>query len=103
MKPKFLCPHCEAHLLLRDNVILKVVRKNQQKSIFLLNPDLGNYTYISSPDFKFEQGEQVEFRCPVCCKNLAAKKINDKLVNLLMIGSDGKEYNVYFSSIVGEQ
>jgi hypothetical protein len=70
--------------------------------ILLLNPELGNYSYISSPDLKFEKGEKIEFMCPVCSENLEAKQINKNLVCLLMTDKENKEYNVYFSAIAGE-
>lgn len=70
--------------------------------ILLLDPKLGNYSYISSPDLKFDKGEHLEFMCPVCCENLEARDINKNLASVIMIDEEGKEYNVYFSSIVGE-
>ena len=69
--------------------------------ILLLNPELGNYSYISAPDLKFAKGEKLNFYCPVCCHTLAAVHINPNLINVIM--HDGNnEYDVYFSSVVGE-
>jgi len=101
MKTKFQCPHCLAHLRVRENIIFKVKTQNNRIGILLLNPDLGNYSYISAPNLKFAKGEKFVFYCPVCCSDLAATNINPNLVNILM--NDGKnEYDVYFSSVVGE-
>jgi len=102
MKTRFLCPHCRATLRVRKNIIFKVRTEDHKMGILLLNPALGNYSYVSSPDLKFEDGEKVEFLCPVCCENLIAKNINEDLVNIIMINKDNKEFNVYFSSIAGE-
>jgi len=103
MKTHFHCPHCNAYLRIRENIIFKVRTEDHKMGILLLNPELGNYSYISSPDLKFKKGEQIEFLCPVCCENLAARDINKNLVSIIMIDENNKKYNVYFSSIVGEQ
>jgi len=102
MKTRFLCPHCRATLRIRENIIFKVKTEDHRMGILLLNPSLGNYSYISSPDLKFEDGEKVEFLCPVCCENLAAKNISTDLVDIIMVDNEKKEYHVYFSSIAGE-
>jgi len=102
MKTHFRCPHCNAYLRVRKNIIFKVRTENHKMGILLLDPELGNYSYISSPDLKFDKGEQLDFMCPVCCENLEARDINKNLVSIIMIDENGKEYNVYFSSIVGE-
>ncbi len=102
MKTRFICPHCRATLRVRKNIIFKVRTEDHKMGILLLNPALGNYTYISSPDLKFEDGEKIEFMCPVCCEHLAAKNISNDLVDIIMIDEEEKEYHVYFSSIAGE-
>lgn len=103
MKTKFLCPHCRATLRVRQNIIFKVRTEDHKMGIMLLNPELGNYSYISSPDLKFEDGEKIDFMCPVCCEHLAAKDINENLIDVIMIDKEEQEYHVYFSSIAGEQ
>lgn len=101
MKNTFQCPHCLAHLRVRENVIFRVRTKEMKRGMLLINPELGNYSYISAPDLKFALGEKVDFYCPVCCEDLAVKSINPNLVNVRM--KDGeRDYDVYFSSVVGE-
>ena len=102
MKTRFLCPHCRATLRVRQNIIFKVRTEDHKMGIMLLNSELGNYSYISSPDLKFEDGEKIEFMCPVCCENLAAKGISDDLVSVIMIDNKKRESHVYFSSVSGE-
>ncbi len=101
MKNTFQCPYCLAHLRVRENIIFRVKTKEMQKGMLLLNPELGNYSYISAPDLKFAKGEKVDFYCPVCCEDLVAKGINPNLINVRMKDGDS-EYDVYFSSVVGE-
>jgi len=101
MKTKFQCPHCLAHLRVRENLIFRVRTSTFQRGMLLLNPELGNYSYISAPDLKFDKGDKLEFFCPICCEDLSVKSINPNLINIRM--NDGeKEYDVYFSSVVGE-
>lgn len=102
MNPKFHCPHCYATLRVRENIIFKVRTPDLKMGILLLNPELGNYSYISSPELKFENGEKVDFLCPVCCINMEAKGINPNLVHILMRDEESREYDVFFSSIAGE-
>ena len=102
MKSKFKCPFCHAHLRVRENIIFRVETKDHQKGILLLDPEFGNYSYISAPDMKFENGEKLIFYCPVCSEDLTAKHININLINVAMVDKDGIEYDVYFSSIAGE-
>jgi hypothetical protein len=101
MKNLFQCPHCFAHLRVRENLIFRVRTSNGKRGMLLLNPELGNYSYISAPDLKFDKGERIDFFCPVCCEDLSVKSINPNIISVRM--NDGqKEYDVYFSSIAGE-
>jgi rubredoxin len=105
MKENFLCPKCNAHLRVGDNVVFYVIsKKSNNKGLIMLNPDLGDYTITSHPEVKFEKGEYVEFYCPVCHANLAASKINSNLVRVIMIDEvTGAKSDVYFSKVVGEK
>jgi transcription initiation factor IIE alpha subunit len=67
----------------------------------LLNPGLGNYDLIHHATMKFDEGEIVEFLCPVCHADLTANEINKNLAYIIMIDEDGKEYHVFFSKICG--
>ncbi|MCD4737085.1 MAG: hypothetical protein K8R53_13660 [Bacteroidales bacterium] len=103
MTRKYLCPHCKSHLRVRENIIFKVQTKEGYQGMMLLHPDLGNYSYISAPNLKFETDEKIEFFCPVCNMSLEAQHINQNLVHVLMIDeSDNKEYHVFFSSVAEE-
>jgi hypothetical protein len=52
---------------------------------------------------KFDEGELVEFFCPVCHADLTAYEINKNLAYVLMIDENDKEYHVFFSKICGEK
>lgn len=105
MKENYLCPKCDAHLRVGDNVVFYVIsKKSNNKGLIMLNPNLGDYSITSHQEVQFETGEYVEFYCPVCHANLAASKINNNLVKLLMVDElTGIKSDIYFSKVVGEK
>ena len=103
MKIHYLCPDCYSYLRVWNNIILTVKSaEGKKQGLLLLNPELGNYTYVSHPSLKFSEGEKIEFYCPVCCSNLTAKQINENLVKIIMIDEQMHEYDIYFSRIAGQ-
>lgn len=105
MKTNYLCPKCQAHLRVGDNVIFYVIsRKSGRKGMVMLNPDLGNYSVTNHPSISFEKGEYVEFYCPVCHANLAASSVNSNLVRIHMVNEEtGDKSDIFFSKIAGEK
>jgi hypothetical protein len=68
----------------------------------MLHPEVGNYSSIKHPEFSFEDGERIDFFCPLCMHHLDAA-IDENLVHVIMIDKRGKESEVYFSRVAGEQ
>ncbi len=68
----------------------------------LLHPEVGNYTSIKHPEFHFEEGERIDFFCPICLQSLDAA-IDENLVKVVMIDEKGNEQEIYFSRIAGEK
>jgi hypothetical protein len=103
LKINFLCPHCRAYLRVWNNIIFIVSSNLRNLSgILLLNPELGNYNLIHHSSIEFEEGEILNFICPVCRADLTASDINVNLARIIMLDADDKEYDVYFSKICGE-
>ena len=67
LKVNFLCSHCRAYLRVWNNIIF-IVNSIQRKlhAILLLNPELGNYNLVHHSSVEFEEGEMLNFMCPVC-------------------------------------
>lgn len=104
MKIHYLCPHCRSYLRVWKNIIVTVKSiEGKKQGLLLLDPDLGNYTYVSHPSLKFIEGEKIEFYCPVCFSNLSANEINENLVKIIMVDEQLHEYDIYFSNIAGHQ
>ena len=73
-----------------------------QKGLVFLNSELGNYTTTTHPSFTINQGDEYIYNCPICGAQLNSMKYMH-LVRIIMIDEKGKEYNIYFSGIAGEQ
>lgn len=104
LERNYFCPECNAYLRVWNNIIFTVRSSDHTKQgILLLNPGLGTYAATMHPSLTFEKGEKVEFLCPVCHGNLSADNINQNLVRVKMEDENENSYDVYFSSICGEE
>src|SRR4030043_519986 len=97
----FLCPKCKGHLRVGDNLIFKVKNDEKESALLLLSPQIGNYSSVKHPSFDINQGEFLEFFCPLCNASLKSD-IHKNLALILMKDADGKSFAVYFSQIAGE-
>jgi hypothetical protein len=92
-----------SHLVCCDHLILTLESETSDKrGLLMMNVGLGDYSYRNHPSLGIEDGETVEFFCPVCRANLKVPDINDKLVRLILDMNDGKRFDVYFSRVAGE-
>ena len=57
---------------------------------------------MKHPDFKIEEGEHVDFFCPICHSNLIVEKDTKKFTRIMMLEA-GDEYEILFSQIAGEK
>ena len=97
----FLCPKCNEHLRVGENIIFKVKNSKKQSSLLLLSPHIGNYTSQKHRTFEIQTGESLEFYCPLCNASLISD-IHKNLAHVILLDESGKSHNVYFSQIVGE-
>lgn len=103
MAVEYLCKICRGHLNVKTSIVLAASKINSPKrGLIFLNPEIGNYTTTTHPDFKIEEGTEYTYTCPICHSQLNSAKYNH-LVRILMIDEEGKEYNIYFSGIAGEK
>jgi hypothetical protein len=97
----FLCPKCNEHLRVGDNIIFKVKNSKKQTALLLLSPNIGNYTSQKHPSFAIQDGETICFFCPLCNGSLTSD-IHKNLAHLVLVDETGKRSDVYFSQIAGE-
>ena len=70
--------------------------------MLMLHPEVGNYSSIKHPNFHFDEGERIDFFCPLCMHSLDAS-FNENLVHVLMLDENLTEHEIYFSRIAGEK
>jgi rubredoxin len=104
LKTNYLCPHCRSYLRVWNNIIF--IAKSESRNlqcILLYNPELGNYDLIHHSSIEFEEGEMLNFICPVCRADLTAVNLNSNLAKIVMIDENNREFDIYFSRICGEK
>jgi len=100
----YVCPECRSYLRVWNNIIFSVKSCTDDKmGLLLLNPELGNYKFISHFMLEFDKMDCLDFFCPVCCFNLRADNVNKNLARIIMIDANNKEYDLYFSRLRGEE
>lgn len=102
MKTDFLCPKCSGYLSVGQNVVFQIRNRENVGGLLLLNPIIGDYTYVMHPSFKISAGEKVDFFCPICHASLSVKGV-ENLASVIMIDENSTKYHVVFSSKEGEQ
>jgi hypothetical protein len=100
----FICPHCSGHLRVSNSIIFLTKTTKGKSGLVLINPELGNYSVKMHPSINnFEEGELVNFICPICYENLDATEFGKNLAKVVMQEEDGRESTIVFSKIVGEK
>lgn len=89
--------------MVENKVVFTTRTGSAKKGLLMLDPELGKYSGAKHPGFEVQQGEKLEFYCPICSSNLAATGINENLVMILMLDEEDHEHEVYFSRIEGEE
>jgi uncharacterized protein YbaR (Trm112 family) len=102
MQKYYVCPNCRGHLMVGDYIILSAQNQQSKRGLLLLHPEIGNYSSLKHPSFKYKIGDLIDFFCPMC-QHYLQSKFDKNLVHVIMIDTDKKEYDVYFSRIAGEQ
>ena len=102
MQKYYICPECRGHLKVGEHIIFTAKNSKQQKGLLLLHPEIGNYTSIKHPSFKYTKGESLDFCCPLCGITLRSK-FDKNLVHVIMVDKDMREYDIFFSRIAGEK
>jgi hypothetical protein len=103
MATEYLCKACKGVLNVKTSIVLSASSVNgSKKGLVFLNPELGNYTVTTHSSFTMLEGEEYLIKCPICHAHLNSLKYNH-LVRIIMVEDNGKEYDIYFSDIVGEK
>jgi len=99
MRWSYSCPHCNG-ILNRQNSILLVGTRGEDRIIISFHPAPGNYKISLPPGCEIEPGSSWTFSCPLCQQSLVSE-ISPELCCLDMV-TKGVRHRVYFSRIAGE-
>jgi len=99
----YICPKCAGFLSIDNEIIFLTKNKNGESALVLLSAEIGNYSFRKNEKVDFASGDHVNFICPICYENLNADKYDDNLAKVIMIDDNGKESDIVFSKILGEQ
>ncbi len=101
MEEVFKCPQCSSVLNIGDKVVISAQTKDSGKGLYIFDSELGNYDVERSGAIMNNEGDRVEFFCPLCFNSLNSD-IHENLASLVMVDND-KEIKVLFSKIAGEK
>lgn len=102
MRINYLCPHCKGNIALNNEVVFSVKAPDDKVGLISLHSELGNYAINRNPEFKFNEGDYLDFYCPICHTELASD-IHKTLAKVIMIDDVGNEFEILFSQKVGEK
>jgi len=84
-----------------DCIVFKIRNNKRDRGLLIMRQQGEYYSGIKHPGFHAEEGERIDFYCPVCMQSLDAPA-DENLVQVLMIEADGFEHTIFFSRIHGE-
>lgn len=102
MEVTYLCPHCRGAINAGNNIILSAKTKDNKVGLVLLHEEIGNYSVTLSSTLQVEEGEIVDFFCPVCHACLNIMK-GDSLARYIRIEDGIKESHIIISRKYGER
>ncbi len=102
MVNKYLCPKCNGQLNVANYIILKIKVKSKSEGLILFETKLGSYKVLKNTTCSFNEGDHVNFFCPLCHENLSITDVNRDLAKVKMIDQTDTEFEIVFSEIAGE-
>jgi hypothetical protein len=101
METDYLCPACRSYLNIGNKIVFSIKVKKKQRGLLLLEKTLGDYTISKQDQIQFEEGELLDFYCPICHKNLDSN-IHPNLASVILVENEKEESEIIFSKISGE-
>lgn len=102
MALNYMCPNCRSYLSLDNCVAFSVRTKDNRVGLISLHPALGNYTVQKHKDLYFQEGDELDFYCPVCHAEFASTH-HKHLAKIIMVDEDYNEFEILFSKKAGQQ
>lgn len=98
----YMCPHCKGFISLNDCLVFSVRTTDFRVGLISLHPQLGNYTITKHANFTFEDGEELDFYCPICHAEFSSA-MHGSLAKIIMIDENLNEFEILFSKKAGQQ
>ncbi|MDB4533271.1 hypothetical protein N9242_00245 [Vicingaceae bacterium] len=99
----YICPDCKGHLNVGNYLVFATQTERRHKGLIMMSPVVGNYEYKHHNKFVLNDGEKVDFECPICQTDLTSSQ-NEDYAMIHMVGDeDASEYELYFSKITGNK
>lgn len=99
----YICPSCKGHLNVGNYLVFATNTQRKHKGLLMMSPVIGDYEYFHHNKFVLNDGEKVDFECPICQIDLTSSQ-NADFAMIHMVGvEDGSEYELYFSKIAGNK
>ncbi len=99
----YICPNCKGHLNVGDSLVFATRTQRKHKGLIILNPEVGNYEYAHHDKYVLNDGEKVDFECPICQSDLTSSQNVDYAMIHMVVEEDGAEYDLYFSKETGNK
>ncbi len=96
------CPKCNQKLSTERTVVFDIKRANGDKAKLELSPKPGEYSFRCSPELNFSEGEEIDFFCPACRKNLTSSRY-EKFVEISLQVTEIIKFEVLFSRVYGDK
>jgi len=97
----FKCPKCLGHFNVAGKLIFATRTKSNHKGLIMLSPHVGNYEFEHHNNYHLQDGEMVDFHCPLCGIDLTSSKHKEKAMILMVDEDDRSEFELYFSKVAG--
>ena len=99
----YICPNCKGHLNVGDYLVFATRTQRKHKGLLMMSPLVGNYEYVHHNNFVLNNGEKVDFECPICQSDLTSNQNIDYAMIHMVAENDGSEYDLYFSKETGNK
>ncbi len=102
MSISYKCPHCKGFIDMKGCLLFSARTPDQRYGLISLHTELGNYGVEKHPDFDFQEGEQLDFYCPICHAELTSGR-HKNLTKIIMIDEQKREFEILFSKVAGQK
>ena len=96
----FKCPSCESVLNPVKEIVLSG-RFGQVRTLFLFQPEMGDYNFATAPGTEVVPGDTWEFYCPLCQHNITTT-FSRSLAELNMVDEAGQRRVLVFSKVANQ-